>query len=212
MNYLGLLYFWYRPLAALARLFGRRCPTLKQMARAHGALYLETREPNGPAVVAQIRAYAPDLILSLQFDHVIRAALIAVPARGVVNVHPSLLPELRGPFPAFWSLRRAAPAGVSVHVIDSEALDTGPVLAQRGVAAIEGESVLALEARLLREGARLAAEIVAALEAGTAMLRPQEPGRGGYLSYPAKAEVAALKAAGGRLYRWRDVARLLRGD
>src|SRR5258706_3622426 len=121
VNYLGLLYVWYRPLASLARLFGRRCPTLKQMARTHGAHYLETREPNAPAVVTRLRAYAPDLILSLHFDHVIRAALIAVPARGVVNVHSSLLPELRGPFPAFWSLRRVAPAGVSVHVIDSEA-------------------------------------------------------------------------------------------
>ena len=56
VNYLSLLYVWYRPLAALARLFGRRCPTLKQLARARGALYLETREPNAPAMVAQIRA------------------------------------------------------------------------------------------------------------------------------------------------------------
>lgn len=211
VNYLGLLYFWYRPLAAAARLAGRPCPTLKQMARRHGAAYLETGEPNAPEIAARLRAYAPDLVVSLHFDHVIRAALIAVPVHGVVNVHSSLLPERRGPFPGFWTLHSGARPGVSVHLVDSEELDTGPILLQREVGPVPGESVLALDARLLCEGARLAAEAVARWESVAAAPLAQAPGGGSYHSYPGTAEVAAFRAKGGRLYRWRDFAHLLGG-
>ncbi len=211
VDYLGLDYVWYRPLAVLARLAGRRCPGLRQMARAHGALYLATREPNAPEIVARLRDYAPDLVVSLHFDHVLRAAFIAVPVHGVINVHASLLPDLRGPFPAFWTLALGVPPGVSVHAIDCETLDTGPILLQRAVAPVPGESVLSLDARLLAEGARIAAEAIALIEAGTAAARPQPAGGGRYLAYPGKAEVAALYANGGRLHRWRDAVRLLRG-
>lgn len=211
VDYLGLNYFWYRPLAALARLGGRHCPGLRRMARAHGAHYLETREPNAPEILARLRDYAPDLVVSLHFDHVLRAAFIAVPAHGVINVHASLLPDLRGPFPGFWTQAFGVPPGVSVHVIDSESLDTGPILLQRAVAPEPGESVLALDARLLAEGARLAAEAIALIEAGGAAARPQPAGGGRYLAYPGKAVVAALYAKGGRLHRWRDAARLLGG-
>jgi len=211
VDLLGLSYVWYRPLAFLARVAGRRCPTLRQMAGAHGALYLETREPNAPEIVARIAGYAPDLVLSLHFDHVIRRALIAVPALGVINVHAALLPDLRGPFPAFWTLALDAPAGVSVHAVDSEELDTGPILVQRAAPPVPGETVLALDARLLAEGARLAVEAVAQIEAGTAAPRPQPPGSGRYLAYPARADVAAFRAKGGHLYRWRDIRRLLGG-
>jgi methionyl-tRNA formyltransferase len=149
--------------------------------------------------------------VSLHFDHVLRAAFIAVPAQGVINVHASLLPDLRGPFPGFWTLALGVPPGVSVHAIDSESLDTGPILLQRAVAPVPGESVLALDARLLAEGARLAVEAIAQMEAGAAAPRPQPPGGGRYLAHPGKADVAALHAKGGRLHRWRDVARLLAG-
>ena len=212
LGYLSLNYVWYRALAALGRQAGWPCLTLRQTARRHGADYLETLEPNAPDVLARLAAYAPDLVIAAHFDHVIRRRFIAVPRHGVVNIHASLLPGLRGPFPVFWALRRKAALGVSVHVIDSEDLDTGPVLGKRAIATPPGATVLALDALLLRAGAALAVEAIGRLEAGTAAPVPQTPGAGSYHSYPAKAEVGAFHAQGLRLYGWRDVARLLRMD
>lgn len=211
VDYLGVNYVWHRPLAGLAGLAGRRRAGLRQMARAAGAGFVATREPNAPEIVARLRAYAPDLVVSLHFDHVLRAPLIAVPALGVVNVHAALLPDLRGPFPAFWALAMGAAAGVTVHIVDDETLDTGPILIQRAVSPMAGESVLALDARLLAEGARMVAEAVAQFESGTAGPVPQPPGAGRYFGYPARDAVAAFRAKGGRFQRWRDVARLIRG-
>jgi len=208
VDYLGLNYVWHRPLGAL---YGFRRASLRRMARNAGADFVATREPNAPEIVARLRTYAPDLVVSLHFDHVLRGPLIAVPALGVVNVHGALLPDLRGPFPAFWTLARGAPPGVTVHAIDNEQLDVGPILLQRAVKPLPGESALALDARLLAEGARLIAELVAQFEAGTAKPSPQPPGAGGYFGYPPRADVVAFLARGGRLWRWRDVRGLLRG-
>lgn len=212
LGYLSLNHVWYRALAALGRRAGWPCLTLRQMARRHGADYLETLEPNAPEVLERLAAYAPDLVIAAHFDHVIRSRLIAMPRHGVINIHAALLPGLRGPFPAFWALRREAALGVSVHVIDGEELDTGPVLGQCVIAPPPGATVLALDALLLRAGAALAVDAIGRLEAGTAAPVPQPPGAGSYHSYPAKAEVAAFHAQGLRLYAWRDVVRLLRDD
>jgi folate-dependent phosphoribosylglycinamide formyltransferase PurN len=210
-GYLSLNYVWYRPLAALGRGAGWPSLTLRQMARRYGAGYLETREPNAPEVLAQLEAFAPDLVISAHFDHVMRRRLIALPRHGVINIHTSLLPGFRGPFPVFWALRHGAPRlGVSVHAIDSEELDTGPLLAQRALAPAPGETALALDARLLRVGVELALEVIARLEAGTAAAAPQPAGAGSYYSYPEKSAVAAFHAAGFRLCSWRDAVRLLR--
>ena len=211
VDYLGLDYVWHRPLAGLARLAGGHCPSLGAMARRRGAAYVEALDVNAPEVAARLRAYAPDLVLSLHFDQVIRAPIIAVPRVGVVNLHPALLPELRGPFPAFWTLHRKAAPGISVHLVDTEELDAGPLLLQRAVESVRGETALALNARLLREGAALVAEAIARWEAGSLAPEPQPRGAGSYFSYPQKADIAAFRAAKGRLYAWRDVWRLLRG-
>ncbi len=164
-------------------------------------------------MVDRVDAFAPDLIISAGFDHVIRSRLIAVPRHGIINVHCSLLPEYRGLFPVFWALRHRAPRmGASVHLIDSEKLDTGPVLEQQVVEPAHGESLMALDARIFRIGIGLAVNAIARLEKGDAAPRPQPPGAGSYHSYPAKDDVTALRATGRRLYTARDVVRLLRGD
>jgi methionyl-tRNA formyltransferase len=210
-RHLGLQLVWFRPLARLAQPFGGRVLTLAQLARRHGAELLRTREPNAPEVVARLARYAPDVVLSLHFDHVIRRPLIALPRLGVLNVHPSLLPALRGPFPAFWALRLGAEGlGVSVHAIDDETLDTGPVLRQQRLTPAPGESVLALEQRLFGAGARLVLEVLREIEAGAARPVAQPPGAGDYRPYPSRADVAALYARGAVLERWRDLGGLWR--
>ncbi len=212
LDFLSVQYFWYRPLNAVQRLRAAmklRSPrhlTLKQLAWKAGAEVVATGHANDPAVVARIKAYDPDLILAVHFDQVIRQPLIALPRLGVVNIHPSLLPEYRGPFPVFWALRNGAPqVGVSLHAIVDEALDTGPILLQRTLAPRAGDTVLSLDRRLLVEGVKLIAESIDAIARGAVNPRPQPPGEGTYMSYPSAADVHALRAAGRRLFTLRDI-------
>ncbi|GAA3088848.1 methionyl-tRNA formyltransferase [Streptosporangium carneum] len=86
-----------------------------------------------PGFPDRIERLGAELGISLFFAHIFTPALIDAFPRGIVNMHPSLLPYNRGRQPAVWSIIDGTPAGVTLHMVD-EGIDTGPVLAQQEVA------------------------------------------------------------------------------
>jgi methionyl-tRNA formyltransferase len=81
---------------------------------------------------SRIERFGAELGISLFFGHIFTPTLINAFPRGIVNLHPSLLPYNRGRQPAVWSIIDDTPAGVTLHMID-HGIDTGPVLAQQEV-------------------------------------------------------------------------------
>ena len=76
------------------------------------------------------RLLAPDLVLCAGFSWLIPQEVIDIPRLGIVNSHPSLLPEYRGPLPMAWAFRNGDDRfGLTYHFMDA-GFDTGPVLAQ----------------------------------------------------------------------------------
>jgi methionyl-tRNA formyltransferase len=74
------------------------------------------------------RALAPDVGVVVGYGHILKPDLLAIPARGMVNVHPSLLPELRGAAPIEWAIINGLThTGVSIMKMDS-GMDSGPIL------------------------------------------------------------------------------------
>ncbi|MEM9666371.1 MAG: formyltransferase family protein, partial [Bacteroidota bacterium] len=82
-----------------------------------------------PEARAAVEALQPVMGLSIYFGYLFEPALISCFPRGLVNLHPGLLPYNRGAYPNVWSLVDQTPAGVTLHQIDA-GIDTGPVLAQ----------------------------------------------------------------------------------
>lgn len=90
------------------------------------------------------------------FGKIIPPAILSLYPKGIVNVHPSLLPLYRGPSPIQAALRSGgAKTGVSLIVLDSE-VDHGPVLAQRSALIDKDETAPALSGKL----ASLAVELL----------------------------------------------------
>ena len=84
----------------------------------------------GDDVLSDLAAIPADIYVVLAYGRILPAAILALPARGVLNVHPSLLPLYRGPSPVVTAIRDgASETGVSVMLLD-EGMDTGPVIAQ----------------------------------------------------------------------------------
>lgn len=99
---------------------------------------------------SDIGRFAPDLIVSYSYRHILkRAVLDTMPGR-FVNLHISLLPFNRGADPNAWSYLDGTPKGVTIHEID-EGVDTGPILVQRPVAIDESKETLASSYGLLHE-------------------------------------------------------------
>lgn len=152
-----------------------------------------TRDINDAASRAFIERLAPELVVSAYFNQRIGDWLPAV------NIHPSLLPALRGVDPVFYARLRDAPLGVTVHRVAPE-LDAGDIIAQRRAGTILGESVLAGTVRLYALGASLLLESLDALQDA----KPQR-GTASYDSWPTRADVRALRAKGISLARLRDL-------
>lgn len=71
-----------------------------------------------------------DLAVVFAYGKILPSSVISLFSRGVVNVHPSLLPELRGPSPlSFAILKNFSQTGVSFMLLD-EGMDSGPLLDQ----------------------------------------------------------------------------------
>ena len=93
-----------------------------------------TNDVNGKASMAEVTAARPDVVVTAGFGQILRKPLLNLPRFGCLNVHASLLPKYRGASPVAAAIRDGAKQiGVSIFKM-TRGLDTGPVLAFRGLA------------------------------------------------------------------------------
>jgi methionyl-tRNA formyltransferase len=124
--------------------------TRSPVALAAGRLGLATLlEPRlGRTVRERLAILAPAVAVSADFGLWIPPWLLSLPSRGVVNVHPSLLPLHRGAAPVQRTILSGdSTAGISFMLTDS-GWDTGPVISGMETDIIPGETAGELEARL----------------------------------------------------------------
>ena len=118
----------------------------------------------GGALPAAAADSAHTLAVVVSFGHFLPPALLARFGAGALNVHPSLLPALRGAAPIQHALLRGERrTGVSLITLDPRTFDAGRVLLQRELAIGEHERFNALTDRLAALGAECALEVLAAL-------------------------------------------------
>jgi methionyl-tRNA formyltransferase len=176
-------------------------------ARRGGIPVHTTRDINDPESLRLLVDCAPDLLVSAFFDQRLQEAVLAVPSRGCVNIHPSLLPSFKGVDPVLQARLHQAGVGVTVHYM-TPLLDTGEILEQRSMPVREGASIFETTAALFHEGAELLVAQIGRLERRERGI-PQA-GPGCYQSWPGRTEIRALHARGGVLIRPSDFRRVLR--
>lgn len=153
----------------------------------------EALDINAPFVKEDLRRFDPDVILSIFFNQIIDADLLALARRGAFNVHPSYLPELRGASPVFWALAEgAAETGVTIHAMDAS-IDHGAIAAQERVPVRRGDTYFSLYRRCAETAARI---LPAWLEGPDAFTRLCPQG-------PSKPPRRFINAAGVRRFRRR---------
>jgi methionyl-tRNA formyltransferase len=124
-------------------------------AAALGLPVLRPERVRTPDAVAAIAALTPDLGVLADYGRIVPASILELPAHGILNVHPSLLPRHRGatPIPATIASGDAS-AGVSIILMD-DGIDTGPIVAQAAWPLEGTERAPDLEATAARRGADL---------------------------------------------------------
>jgi len=148
---------------------------VEQEARTLGLAVLTPKDPNDPAFVAELRTKNPDVAVLAAFGCILKPALLAVPALGFLNIHPSLLPKYRGAAPIQRAmLAGESETGVSIIVL-SEPVDAGDVVEQETVAVGPDETAGELSQRLADAGARLVLDALARFGEGKVTRTPQDP-------------------------------------
>jgi len=125
------------------------------------------------AVIEEIRALAPELLVVVAYGKILPKALLEIPSVAAVNVHSSLLPRYRGAAPINWAILQGDEmTGVTVQHI-GEALDAGDIVVRKETPIDPEEDALQLYTRLSDLGAQALSEAVAAFANGTAQRTPQ---------------------------------------
>lgn len=177
--------------------------------RRSGAKVRRLQDVNAAATRDWLRELQPDVIASYFFNQKIGPDVCAIPSQSCINMHPSLLPELRGPDPIFRALERGlTSSGLTLHEVSPE-IDGGRILHQESREIPAGLTVFGLYSQQIRDGADLLARW---LEGGVTPQPPEppEPGAGDYTTFPTPQEIGKFLAGGGRLMRLKEWRRALR--
>ncbi len=139
---------------------------VRSFAEARGYRVLTPERPRDEAFVEAVRGIAADVSVVVAYGHILSPALLDAPALGSLNVHASLLPELRGAAPINWAIARGHEVtGVTVMRMTA-GMDAGPVLAREAVPIGDADTAAILSARLSELGAKVLAATLAGLEVG----------------------------------------------
>jgi methionyl-tRNA formyltransferase len=159
-----------------------------------------------PAVQRAIGALRPEIGLSVLLGYILAPAFLSVFPRGVVNLHPALLPWNRGAHPNVWSIVERTPAGATLHWVDP-GVDTGDIIAQAPADVLPEDTGETLYRKLERVALDLLQQTWPAIEAGSAPRRCQE-GQG--TSHRARDLERIDEIDLDRSYRARDLIDVLR--
>ena len=125
-----------------------------------------------PDIEKILRRLEPDIAVVVAYGKILPPNMLTVPKLGCVNIHASILPELRGAAPIQWAIARGHnETGVTLMQMD-EGMDTGPILLQRTTAIGAEETAGELGVRLAQIGADLLREGLPRLDRGE--LRPSD--------------------------------------
>jgi methionyl-tRNA formyltransferase len=140
-------------------------PPVKEVALREGIPVLQPERPRGDAFMAELTALGAELNVVVAYGHILTTAVIEQPPMGTINIHASLLPELRGAAPIETAIRLGkSETGVTIMRMVL-AMDAGPVLYTARVPILADETGGELRNRLSEVGAQALIEALVLMEA-----------------------------------------------
>lgn len=154
---------------------------VKVAAEEHGLPVMTPESAADDDFLRALSGKRPDLGVVVAYGQILVRELLELPALGFVNVHYSLLPELRGAAPVYGALRQGLDrTGVTVQFM-AEELDAGDIILQREMPIEPEDNRETLTNRLTEVGVGLLLESMELIEAGKAPRVEQDHSRATYV-------------------------------
>lgn len=134
---------------------------------SHNIPYLSVKNLKDENVLEQIKSEEALVGVLGYFGLIVPQKLLSMFPKGIINIHPSLLPKYRGPTPVQTAiLNDDSTTGTSIILLDKE-VDHGPMLIQQKTPISPEDTTDSLHAKLFSLGAELIKELLASYLNGT---------------------------------------------
>ena len=169
---------------------GHRNLTFAEIPRLRGIPVYSLADPNCPAGLGLVQSFAPDLILTIRYGAILKAAVIGIPPLGVLNLHSGTLPAHRGILATFRAmLNQELEIGCTLHYIRDAGIDTGDIVAIHRQPLQRERSLLRNILDLYPPGIAMLSSALQTLEQGGELSSSsQQRDAGTYYSYPTAQE------------------------
>lgn len=148
-------------------------PPVKVEAEKQGIPVFQPEKIRRKEELEPILTLKPDLIVTAAFGQILPKELLEAPRLGCINVHASLLPELRGGAPIHYSIIQGkSVTGITIMYM-AEKLDAGDILTKIEVPIDERDTVGTLHEKLSAAGSNLLSETLPKLINGEITAVPQ---------------------------------------
>ncbi|MCX7194240.1 MAG: formyltransferase [Proteobacteria bacterium] len=154
--------------------------SVAELAELHGIPVITPDNPNTPEVIEQISALQPDFFFSFYYREMLKAPLLAIPKKGALNMHGSLLPKYRGRVPVNWAIIRGErETGSTLHYM-TEKPDNGGIVAQQAVPILPDDTALQVFQKVTVAAEMALNAVLPALLAGQVRAVKQDLSLGAY--------------------------------
>ncbi len=111
-------------------------------------------------VTGKIRSIGAEVGVLGYFGRIVPQELLDIFPKGIVNIHPSLLPLYRGPTPVQTAILSGdTQTGTTIIVLDKE-VDNGPMLVQKKAEILSTDTTDSLHTKLFNLGAELIKDVL----------------------------------------------------
>jgi methionyl-tRNA formyltransferase len=130
-------------------------PAVAKFSKAHGIPTLQPIKASDPEFLEQFKALNPDVAITAAYGQILTDSFLAIPKRGTINIHPSLLPKYRGATPVQSAIAAGeSTTGVTI-LFTVKKLDAGNIILQKQFSISSDERSCHLMPRLFKESGSL---------------------------------------------------------
>ncbi len=155
-------------------------PPVKVVAQEEGIDVLQPDNPNHPDFLQQLAHIEHDIGVVVAYGHILKTELLELAPQGMVNVHASLLPKLRGAAPIEHAILEGyEKTGITIMKLELK-MDAGPIIHQIATPIPPDETGGELTVRLAELGALALVEGLALLDVEAAAPQHQDDDKATY--------------------------------
>ncbi len=149
-------------------------PPTKLLAQKYHIPVFQPQNPKDPEFLKVMASMKLDVAFVCAYGHIVRQEFLDIPKFGCVNLHVSLLPQLRGSSPIQSAILHGFSQTGITYILMDVGMDTGPILETFGGVDITGKNVMEVNKLLSDLGASTASDVLSSYTHGDMSPRFQE--------------------------------------